>query len=146
MTKRIKDGTDRMRAFAVAFVENGGNKSDAAIAAGYSPKGANVRGHKLFKDERVKKIIDELSKERLRGCTPKAIAVMTQLLDADNDKIKYSAAETILGLNGYIKAQKIEFEDKTDRRSDEEIREESIRMAKELGLPIATHDAPENPQ
>jgi phage terminase small subunit len=47
----------RRRLFAQAYIANGGNASEAAKAAGYSPKTAGVQGHRLLKDVQVQRLI-----------------------------------------------------------------------------------------
>lgn len=57
--KRVKAGTSKAEAeerrarFVVAYVGNGGNATQAAIAAGFAPKSAAVRGSELVKDRKV---------------------------------------------------------------------------------------------
>lgn len=57
--KRVKAGTsklsagDKRKAFIEAFLSNGGNASQAAVEAGFSPHTASRQGGRLLKDVRV---------------------------------------------------------------------------------------------
>lgn len=67
---RVKQGTssasDRKAAFVEAYIANGGNATDAAIRAGYSPKTADQQGSRLLKDVKVSSLLD---KRRVALCT-----------------------------------------------------------------------------
>lgn len=66
-TKRVKAGTSKAAAaarretFALAFVANGRNATEAAIAAGFSRKSAHTRGLELVKDRETAARIEELT-------------------------------------------------------------------------------------
>ena len=57
--KRVKAGTskmsaaDRRKAFVEAFLSNGGNATEAALKAGFSPNSADRQGARLLKDVRI---------------------------------------------------------------------------------------------
>lgn len=63
--KRTKAGTskmsaeDRRLAFVEAYLSNGGNKTQAAISAGFSPLSAERQGNRLSTDVRVRSILDK---------------------------------------------------------------------------------------
>jgi len=63
--------TPRQEKFAHAWCTNGHNALRAAIAAGYSEKGAGQQGCELLKIPKVKKKIDEIYAEQLNvaNCT-----------------------------------------------------------------------------
>lgn len=61
---------DRRRLFVEAYLSNGGNATQAAIDAGFSPKSAERQGARLTRDVRVSTILDKRRTE---------IAVMTEL-------------------------------------------------------------------
>ena len=71
--QRVKAGTsklsadDRKRLFVEAYLSNGGNATDAALAAGYSQGGASKAGYRLSKDVQVMSAVrqkqDELAKK-----------------------------------------------------------------------------------
>lgn len=66
---RVKAGTsksaaaERRRAFALAYIANGRNATQAAISAGYSPNGADAVGARMSGDVRVSSLIDELTEK-----------------------------------------------------------------------------------
>lgn len=73
--KRTKAGTSkaaaaqRRRDFVRAYIENGRNQMQAAIAAGYSPNGANVTANRLLQDPTVRALIERelVAAERITG-------------------------------------------------------------------------------
>jgi hypothetical protein len=52
-TKTRSGTAERRRAFVQAYIVNGHNATQAAIAAGYSPKGARVQGLRLLTNDNV---------------------------------------------------------------------------------------------
>lgn len=68
---RVKAGTsqaaaaERRARFIEAYVANGNNTTQAAIAAGFSPKSAHVQGNRLLKDPRVIAEVDRRRAEVL---------------------------------------------------------------------------------
>ncbi len=66
---RVKAGTsksaaaERRKVFALAYLANGRNATDAAIEAGFSKHSAHVRGIELVKDRNVAALIDELTEK-----------------------------------------------------------------------------------
>jgi phage terminase small subunit len=65
--RRVKADTSksavaaRQRAFALAYIANGRNGTQAAIKAGFSPKGADVAAVRLLGNARVSAMIEELT-------------------------------------------------------------------------------------
>lgn len=45
--------TDRQRRFVAEYLKNGGNGTEAAIAAGYAPKSAAVQASRMLNDDKV---------------------------------------------------------------------------------------------
>jgi len=52
-TKTRSGTAERRQAFVQAYIANGHNATQAAIAAGYSPKGARVQGLRLLTNDNV---------------------------------------------------------------------------------------------
>ena len=50
---------DRYRKFVIEYFNCGGNQTQAAINAGYSPRSAYMQGSRLMKNAKVKKIMEE---------------------------------------------------------------------------------------
>ena len=63
--KRVKPGTNdqgksvRLQMFVDAYIANGANATQAAIAAGYSPKTAAQQGSRLLKDVQVMSMLSQ---------------------------------------------------------------------------------------
>ena len=63
--KRVKAGTSKAKAaerralFIQAYIANGGNATQAAITAGFSPKGANAVGSRLSADVNIQRAIED---------------------------------------------------------------------------------------
>lgn len=70
MTKRVKAGTSKAKAaerralFVQAYIANGGNATQAAIKAGYSPTHARFQGSRMATDRNIAEAI-----EKARGKT-----------------------------------------------------------------------------
>jgi phage terminase small subunit len=47
------DRAQRRRKFIAAMIENGGNRTQAAITAGFSPRSASSQGHRMIKNAEV---------------------------------------------------------------------------------------------
>lgn len=66
---RVKAGTsksavaERKKSFARAYIANGRNGTQAAITAGFSPKGADVVAARLLGDARVSSLVAELTEK-----------------------------------------------------------------------------------
>lgn len=66
---RTKAGTSKEAAeqrrvlYAKAYVANGGNKTQSAVAAGFSPKSAERQGIRMSGDVRVKTLISEFAQK-----------------------------------------------------------------------------------
>lgn len=89
---RVKPGTSRQQAeqrrlaFVEAYISNGGNGTQAAIVAGYSPKSATITGSKLLTDPKVSGAIKErqaflANKHELT--TDSVIAELSKIVHAD---------------------------------------------------------------
>lgn len=69
MKKRVKAGTSKASAaqrralFVEAYIANGGNNTQAAITAGFSPKGADAVGARLSGDVRLRAAIEKRQAE-----------------------------------------------------------------------------------
>ncbi len=89
--------------FAASYVANGGNASQAAITAGYSPKSSRQIGQRLTKNPTVQRMIREEQHRLIGGrlCS-KALAVLEQIMD-DADApygARVDAAKTLLDRGG----------------------------------------------
>ena len=53
MAKREPELNERQKKFVMEYLRNGGNGTEAAIAAGYSPKSAAVQASRMLNDDKV---------------------------------------------------------------------------------------------
>lgn len=68
---------DRQRAFVDAYLANGFNATQAAIAAGYSPQSARTRGYDLVRNPDIRAHIDA----HLEACGASRDKVLQELTD-----------------------------------------------------------------
>jgi hypothetical protein len=94
------------QAFAVNYVTNGGNATQAAKDAGYSAKSARVLGHRLVNNETVQGLIQrELGKLRYRSGTVGLNALMSITEDPRAPAAaRVAAARALLEHSGMIGA------------------------------------------
>lgn len=85
--KRPKAGTsraaaeDRRALFVEAYIKNGGNATQAAIAAGFSKRSAHVRGAELVKDRKVFEAIVERRSQVLTEAQRTTQLTVTEVLE-----------------------------------------------------------------
>jgi phage terminase small subunit len=93
---RIKAGTStraaklKRKLFAEAFVQNGGNATRAAIAAGYAPRSAGVTGSRLLRESNVKVAVREAEERALgkaRLSTERVLRELERAIFADPRKL-----------------------------------------------------------
>ena len=89
--------------FAVCFVANGGNATQAAIAAGYSPTSARQQAYKLTRNATVQRLIREEQQRLIGGrlCS-KALQVLEQIMNDPESPVgaRVDACKTILDRGG----------------------------------------------
>lgn len=73
------DAELRMRLFAHEFHTNGGNAKNAALAAGYSPKGAQTQGSLLLSNPKVIAHLQNLSAQSASAAIAEAVEVHGEL-------------------------------------------------------------------
>ena len=69
--------TDRQKRFVLEHLKNGGNGTEAAIAAGYSPKSAHVQASRMLNDDKVNAYRRMCARElyKAAGITPEQIGL-----------------------------------------------------------------------
>ena len=89
--------------FATAYVANGGNATQAAITAGYSPTSARQQAYKLTRNATVQRLIREEQQRVIGGrlCS-KALQVLEQIMDDPEAPVgaRVDACKTILDRGG----------------------------------------------
>ena len=94
--------TAKQEAFVSAYCSNGHNSTQAAIEAGYSPKGAKVAGHRAYTNVNVRARISEFmnSVNESALCTVNSLLVelekaRTAALSSDNPQCSAAVAATM---------------------------------------------------
>jgi hypothetical protein len=104
--------SEMQRAFAVAYVDNGGNAAKAARAAGYAANSARVIGSRLLDNPRVQSLIRESQFKMVNGpLTSAALATLRTALDPAIDvpwSARLEAARTVLDRGGIVLAEQPE--------------------------------------
>lgn len=108
---------DRYRRFVIEYFNCGGNQTQAAINAGYSPRSAYMIGSRLMKNDKVKKIMEEYKADiygnlRTRMAAGAVKAYDTILSIATNphadDRDRLAAAKDVMDRAGYKPVDKTE--------------------------------------
>jgi phage terminase small subunit len=92
--------TPKQRRFVEALLANGGNKTEAAKAAGYGERSAHVTGCRLTKLPWVKRALREALDDILADAAPIAAMTLRQLLDSKSHYVRLEAAKDILDRQG----------------------------------------------
>ncbi len=102
--------------FVTEFIKNGGNATQAAIAAGYSEKTAHVQGSRMLKDDKVQQFLNKteqnLNKDLRAMFTEDAVKAYDVLKEIMNDKLappkdRLVAARDLLDRAGYKPVEKM---------------------------------------
>jgi phage terminase small subunit len=102
--KPIKAGTSKMSAtdrknlFAEAYLSNGGNATQAAIAAGYTESGAGKQGSRMSKDPYILSIV-----RQRQDALAKKHELTTDSIIAELSKIVHADLRKLVNENGSIK-------------------------------------------
>lgn len=103
-TKRVKAGTskdsadEKRKAFIEAFLSNGENATQAAIAAGYSAKTAGRAGNRLVKDVRVRTELDKRRTEIVAN-----LELNTEKTLREVGRLSFSDPRKLMNEDGTIK-------------------------------------------
>lgn len=98
---RVKAGTsrasaeDRRAKFVEAYLSNGGNATDAAIQAGYSPKTAHVQGSNLLKDIKVSAMLES---RRAQVCSK--LEISTERILQERARLSFFDVRKLFDSNG----------------------------------------------
>jgi len=77
-TKTRSGTAERRQAFVQAYITNGHNATQAAIAAGYSPKGARVQGLRLLTNDNIQTELATLAEKTADAADVKAEDVLRE--------------------------------------------------------------------
>ena len=84
--------TPKQQAFIHAYIANGGNGSQAAITAGYAPKGSRVTACELLKMEKIQKRLVPTLTEQKERLSLDADWIVSKLMDEAKDDDSPAAA------------------------------------------------------
>lgn len=128
-----------MRAYVVARVFHGLNRSKAAKAAGYSaddPDVAKTQGYRLEHNEGIQAAIAEESRKLMRAEGPNSIRTLIEIRDNKKNEPKDRARAAIEILNrcglGAVSESHVTV---THQMSEEQLDRRILELARELGLP-----------
>ncbi len=124
--------TDRQVNFCEFYLESG-KKGKAAELSGY--KFPDVAAAKLLKNDDVLDYIIERVKQKHKSEIVLAHNTLIDLMQNDNDAIRYKAADAVMSRAGYLIAQEKTIRHEiTDSRTDSEIKQAILALADELKL------------
>lgn len=108
--RQKSDDTKRLRAFARAFVANGGKVGDAAEAAGY----ARDSGSALMKREDMAGMIAAAASAHLAELSPRLVQVLLAIAtdDENSPRDRLAAANSLLDRGPINRRQEVEHEHK----------------------------------
>jgi len=147
-TKRNEHGlTERQEAFVNAYVENGGNATQAAITAGYAKTAAHVRGSEALKAPAVQARMDKLVRQKMQHAAPLAVETLKELaVSASSETVRQAAASSLLDRTGYKVPVQVEV---TDTRTASQVDAELaalLGLADALPVDPGAPDAPVGPE
>lgn len=108
---------DRYRKFVLEYFACGGNQTQAAINAGYSPRSAYMQGSRLMKNDKVKKLMEEYKADIYGNLRTRMAAGAVKAYDAilsiatnpqADDRDRLAAAKDIMDRAGYKPVDKTE--------------------------------------
>lgn len=92
--------TPMQEAFVDAFVSNGGNRTDAAISAGYSKATAREQAYELLAKPHIMQAIMARTMNELIVQSPAAVQRLRSLLQAKSEYVALQAAQDLLNRVG----------------------------------------------
>jgi len=125
--------TDKQEAFALAYAANGGNGTQAAVAAGYSEKSAHVEQNRLLKLTHVQQRIKDHCSDQFVHHAPMAIATLAELARSSRSAlVRYNAAKDIADRAGFKPPEKVLELSGTIDLDEHEMRERIETLMSEL--------------
>ena len=128
--------TEKQKAFAIAYVNNGGNRTQAAISAGYSTKVAKQSGYQALTSPAVQAAIRLEAEHVLNTNVGLAAKVLVELATTSkSDGVRLAAASALLDRGGMALVRQSEHRHVLeDNRTDAELRAHIKLLTAELGL------------
>jgi len=101
MDSKTKELTTRQQAFIDNLLTNGGNATQCAIKAGYSPKSAKVEASRLLKHDKVLNQLQAQAIKTLGYRTIQALDTVSNLsASANSEYVRLEASKDILDRAG----------------------------------------------
>jgi len=126
--------TDGQRRFVIALLETGARDQKlAATMAGYSPTTAANMGCRMAHMPAVQLAMREEAEKRLRAGALLGASVMIEIASDVMHKDRFKAADRLLGAAG-LTVETVQRHIIEDHRSDNELRDAIVSMAKKHGL------------
>ena len=128
--------TEKQKAFAIAYVNNGGNRSQAAISAGYHSNRANQSGYQALSSPAVQAAIRKEAEDLLNSNVGIGAKVLVELATTSkSDSVRLQAAQSLLDRGGLPFVRQTEHKHTLeDSRTDAELRAHIKLLTAELGL------------
>ena len=96
MIKKLIEVTERQKLFVDHYIQTGGNATQAAISAGYSPKSAYSIGNENLSKPEIKSLIAE----RLKSLESELIAKNQEILEYLTSVLRGEAIEEVVATVG----------------------------------------------
>ena len=100
--------TDKQAAFVAALVSNGGDKTAAAIEAGYAPASARTQAYVILAKPQVMQALMERSMLELASTAPQALKRIRELTAAKSEYVALQASQDILDRLGLRAPDKVD--------------------------------------
>ena len=115
--------TGRQEAFCIAYVNNAGNGTQAAIEAGYPVNGAHTRAYEALRSKRVQARLETLTRTMMGSYAAGCVAVLYELaVSSPSDTVRQAAASSLLDRTGYKAPVVVEVSDtRTQQDVDREL-------------------------
>jgi len=128
--------TEKQKAFAIAYVNNGGNRTQAAISAGYHSKRANQSAYQALTSPAVQAAIRKEAEDLLNANVGIGAKVLVELATTSkSDSVRLQAAQSLLDRGGLPFVRQTEHRHTLeDNRTDAELRAHIKQLTDELGL------------
>ena len=128
--------TPKQEAFAIAYVNNGGNRKQAAIAAGYHSKRADQSAYQALSSPVVQAAIKKEAEDLLNANVGIAAKVLVELATTSkSDSVRLQAAQSLLDRGGLPFVRQTEHKHTLeDNRTDAELKAHIKQLTDELGL------------
>lgn len=135
--------SDKQQRFVMAMIETGGNRVRSALLAGYGEKSgtpdqryraAAMTGSRLAHDEDIIAATQEQAEKMMKAGAIKAAAVMIELMDSADPKVRLKAASETLGISGIQSVAKQEIKVEHHDQTTGELLRFITTAAREQGL------------